>query len=101
MARSNEEHSGSHHAGSATEVLKHTATEIGQNVREMGGEMSDLAQEKYSNFRDQASEMYKKGRKKAADLEEGVEEFIKEKPIKALLIAGGIGLLVGLMWRRR
>jgi ElaB/YqjD/DUF883 family membrane-anchored ribosome-binding protein len=34
-------------------------------------------------------------------LEEGVEGYIKEKPDQCPLIAAGIGLLVGLMWRRR
>ena len=34
-------------------------------------------------------------------MEAGVEDYIKEQPIKALLIAAGVGLLVGLFWRRR
>ena len=101
MARTNQEHSGSHHAGSATEELKKTATDIGENVREMGGEIGDLAREKYSDFRDQASDLYRKGRKKASELEEGIEGYIKEQPVKALLIAAGVGLLVGLLRRRR
>jgi ElaB/YqjD/DUF883 family membrane-anchored ribosome-binding protein len=30
-----------------------------------------------------------------------VEAQIHEKPMQSLLIAGGIGLLLGLLWRRR
>jgi ElaB/YqjD/DUF883 family membrane-anchored ribosome-binding protein len=97
MARSNEEH----HAKSATDDLKETVSEIGQNVREIGSEIGDLAREKFSDVRDQATGYYKKGRKKAAELEDTVEDYIKEQPIKALLIAAGVGLLVGMFWRRR
>jgi ElaB/YqjD/DUF883 family membrane-anchored ribosome-binding protein len=96
MARNDE-----HHAKSAADELKETVSEIGQNVREIGSEIGDLAREKFTDVRDQAAGYYKKGRKKASEWEEGVEDYIKEQPIKALLIAGGIGLLVGLFWRRR
>ena len=96
MARNDE-----HHAKSAADELKETVSEISQNVREIGGEIGDLCAEKFTDVRDQAAGYYKKGRKKASEWEEGVEDYIKEQPIKALLIAGGIGLLVGLFWRRR
>ena len=91
MARSNEEQG--RQVGSMVDNLKDSAVEMGHNI-------SDAAREKYGEVRDQASQYYKMGRDKASELEDGVETFIKEKPVQALLIAAGVGLLVGLMWRR-
>lgn len=97
---SNEKHA-SHHPASATEELKEKAVEIGHNVRDMTGQLGDVAREQYENVREHAADYYEKGREKASEWEESVESYIKEKPIKSLLIAAGVGLLFGLMWRRR
>jgi len=101
MPRMNEEKHGSHHEHSATDELKEKAVEIGQNVREMGGQLGDVAREQYENLKDQATGYYKKGRKKASALEEEFESYIQEKPVQSLLIAAGVGLLIGMFWRRR
>lgn len=102
MPRMNEEkHGGSREAASATDHLKEHASEIGQDVRDLGGELGDAAREKFNEFRDQATGYYKKGRKKAAELEGGIEDYIKDQPIKAMMIAAGVGMLFGLFWRRR
>lgn len=98
MPRMNEE---KHTAHSATDDLKDKASEIGQNVREMGGQIGDVAREQYENIRDRANDYYDQGRKRAAQWEEGVEEYIQDRPIHAVLMAAGIGLLVGMFWRRR
>jgi len=97
MPRTNEHH----HEKSPTDELKETVSQIGQNVREMSEELGGMAREKYQNVRDQASEFYEQGKEKASEFESHIEDYITEKPIHALLIAAGVGLLVGLMWRRR
>jgi ElaB/YqjD/DUF883 family membrane-anchored ribosome-binding protein len=96
----NEEH-GHSHAKSATDELKDTVADIGQNVRQMSEELGGVAKEKYKNLRDQATGYYEQGREKASEFESQIEGYVTDKPIHALLIAAGIGLLVGLMWRRR
>jgi ElaB/YqjD/DUF883 family membrane-anchored ribosome-binding protein len=101
MPRTNEEKHGTRHEHSATDDLKEKAVEIGENVRQMGGQIGDVAREQYENLRDQATGYYKKGRKKASALEEEFEDYIKEKPIQTLLMAAGVGLLIGMFWRRR
>jgi ElaB/YqjD/DUF883 family membrane-anchored ribosome-binding protein len=96
MPRTNEEHE-----KSATDELKETVAQIGQNVRQMSEELGGMAREKYQNVRDQASDYYEQGKEKASEFESQIEDYVTEKPIHALLIAAGVGLLVGLMWRRR
>jgi ElaB/YqjD/DUF883 family membrane-anchored ribosome-binding protein len=97
----NEDKHSSHAASSAADDLKDKAAEIGQNVREMGGQIGDAAREQYENLRGKANDYYKQGRKQAAQWEEGVEEYIQDRPIHAVLMAAGIGLLLGMFWRRR
>ena len=56
--------------------------------------MRDAAQEKLQNVREQAADYYERGRESAREWEQGVEDYIKEQPIKSLLIAAGVG------WRK-
>ena len=34
------------------------------------------------------------------EVTETLEEYVQEKPIQALLIAAGVGMLLGLLWKR-
>jgi ElaB/YqjD/DUF883 family membrane-anchored ribosome-binding protein len=41
------------------------------------------------------------GRKKVHRVERNVERFIQKRPLKSVLVAAGVGLLVGGIWMRR
>ena len=45
-------------------------------------------------------EYYEQGRESLQDLNQTLEAQIRERPLQTLLVAGGIGLLLGLLWRR-
>jgi ElaB/YqjD/DUF883 family membrane-anchored ribosome-binding protein len=51
-------------------------------------------------LRDQAADYYEQGREKAHEWQHGVEQYVQEQPIKALLIAAGVGMLLGILWKR-
>jgi ElaB/YqjD/DUF883 family membrane-anchored ribosome-binding protein len=34
------------------------------------------------------------------EYQENLEGYVREQPVKAILIAAGVGLLVGMLWRR-
>jgi ElaB/YqjD/DUF883 family membrane-anchored ribosome-binding protein len=70
-----------------------TAHQRRDQIRERSQELSTHAQEV-------ASEYYQLGRERAQEWEQTLEAQIREKPIQSLLIAGGIGLFLGLLWRR-
>lgn len=55
-----------------------------------GRELSGRAQESYGDVKD-----------KAGDYAGQVKEFAQKEPVKALAAAAGVGILVGLMLRRR
>jgi ElaB/YqjD/DUF883 family membrane-anchored ribosome-binding protein len=80
--------------------LSQTAAQVGQNIRDIGSQVRDQAGEKYEQFRDQAGEYYEQGRQRAMEMEQGLEQYVQEKPIQALLIAAGVGLLLGMLWKR-
>jgi ElaB/YqjD/DUF883 family membrane-anchored ribosome-binding protein len=42
-----------------------------------------------------------KGKAKATEMEEGFEHYVQAKPVQSVLIATGVGLLVGYLFGRR
>jgi ElaB/YqjD/DUF883 family membrane-anchored ribosome-binding protein len=86
--------------GGATEQLRDKASEVTQNLRDIGGQVKDVAGEKYNQLRDQASEYYHQGRETAQEWEQSLEGYVQEKPLQAVVIAAGIGLVLGLLWKR-
>jgi len=85
---------------SAAGSLRDTASEVGENLRNLGSQVRDQATEKYENVRQQANEYYEQGRQRAMEMEQTLEDYVQEKPIQALLIAAGAGMLLGLLWKR-
>ena len=80
--------------------LKETAAEVGQNIRDIGSQVRDQATERYEQVRDSATEYYEQGRQRAMEMEQSLEAYVQEKPIQALLMAAGAGLLLGMLWKR-
>ena len=87
-------------AGGGTQGVGESATQVGQNRRDLGGQVRDMASERYQQLRDQATEYYDQGKQRAQEWEESLENYVHEKPLQAVLIAAGVGVLLGLLWRR-
>ena len=102
MSRMNEAGGGegASNQGGTTEQLRDSAKQVGENIRDMGSQMRDAASERFNQLRDQASQYYQEGRQRAEEWERGLEEYVQEKPIQSLLIAAGVGLLLGILWKR-
>jgi ElaB/YqjD/DUF883 family membrane-anchored ribosome-binding protein len=104
MAHTSQSHGhsqGSDGHGSAAEELKNKAADVVEDVRAMGGQVGKAAREQYENLRSKASDYVDQGREKAEEWEDSVESYIKAKPVQALLMAAGVGVILGLLWRRR
>ena len=80
--------------------LRDTAAQVGQNIRDLGSQVRDAASEQYDQVRRQAQEYYEQGRERARELEQNLESYVQEKPIQSLLIAAGVGMLLGILWKR-
>lgn len=91
---------GDSNTGNKGQGMTEQAQQVGQNLRDLGGQVRDAAREKYDQLSDQAQDYYQQGRQKAQEWEEGLESYIQEKPLQSVLIAAGVGVLLGLLWKR-
>ncbi len=69
----------------------YSTTETGTSGRGTGTEA----------LRQSAREYLTKGKEKAMELEEGFEGVVQEHPIRSILIAAGVGALIGALICRR
>lgn len=83
------------------EDTRDQASDLSMQVREKAQELGAKAQELGTKATEIASEYYQQGREQVLALEQAVEAQIRDKPIQSLLIAGGVGLLIGFLCRRR
>jgi len=97
---------------SSTDDLRRKAGDVKQSVQELGsvakqaagekiGELRDTASEKMGELRDSASEYYERGRDRMYEAEQTVEDYIREQPLKSVLIAAGVGFVLGACYLRR
>lgn len=90
---------------SATNQLYEKMSDAVHSVQEMGGLAKEFAHEKFEEVRDNVGESaaryYEQGRTKAKELEQTLEGIIRERPLKAIMIAVGIGLILGGLAIRR
>ena len=111
MATQNQFSAGSTQSGSATDHLSKKAAEARESLQEVGQaareaaqekmqQVRDVAQERVGELRDRAGEYYEMGRDRAYDLEQSLEQRIRERPLNSVLMAAGIGILLGILWRR-
>ena len=100
MSRANDPSGQQGNAGASAGSLKDTASEVGENLRNLGSQVKDQATQQYENMRQQATDYYEQGRERAMQMEQTLEEYVQEKPIQALMIAAGVGVLLGLLWKR-
>ena len=88
----------------ATE-LKKAAAEKAQQFKGYAGEkasaLKDGASAKAHDVKVAAGEKYEQSKAKAQDLHQSSEEYIRQNPTKCVLGAFGVGLLIGLLARRR
>ena len=76
------------------------AGQVGQNLRDLGAQARDVAQQRYEQLRSQATDYYEQGRQRAQEWEQNLENYVHEKPLQAVLIAAGVGMLLGVLWKR-
>ncbi len=77
------------------------ANEVSKDLKEMGDIVRDAAQEKLEHVRENANECCQYGQDKVHGVASAFEQYIRERPVKSVLIAAGIGLLYGRFWMRR
>jgi ElaB/YqjD/DUF883 family membrane-anchored ribosome-binding protein len=89
----------------SVEGIRDHAAGMGESVRDFGESIKDLLIDKFTDMLKQAVSLGNKGktvvRDAAIDAKDDLEEKIQESPYRSLLIAAGVGLMLGLVIRRR
>jgi len=85
----------------ARDAVSEQATQLRDAASERAADLRTAATERAEQWRDTAGEYYEKGRERAMSLEQTLEDKVREKPLQALLMAAGLGVLVGMCWTRR
>jgi len=99
MARMESNEQGDQSKGQ-TQGVGAAAGQMGQQLRDLGGQVRDQATQRYEQLRDQATDYYEQGRQRAQEWEKSLEDYVHEKPLQAVLIAAGVGMLLGVLWKR-
>lgn len=89
------------HVKQAADEARTGAHRVAEHLKEAGVGVKEAATEQMGHMADQASEYYRKGKQRAMEWEGSLEDCVREKPLKSLLIAAGVGILLGAFWRRR
>ena len=77
------------------------ATKVKKDLEQMGETAKDIAEEQFEQVGEIASEYYEQGRDKVHGVACACEQFIRERPLRSVLMAAGIGWLLGRVWKRR
>jgi ElaB/YqjD/DUF883 family membrane-anchored ribosome-binding protein len=84
----------------SSDRLRKQAKKVTKEIHKMNGVVKDAAQEKLRQIRKNGSERYEQGRGKIHQTERGVVLLIRERPLRSVLIAAGIGVVFGGLWLR-
>jgi len=86
---------------SAREQLRSHTETVRDDIGQLGRLATGAAREKLDEARGVATEYYEHGRKKAGEYETQVVDYVRTKPLKSILIAAGVGALLGILISRR
>lgn len=76
------------------EEFKDNLTEAGQNLRKAVSNTVPAAREVLTRISDDVTE-------RTITIEEAIAEYIREKPINAVLMGAGLGLVIGYLLHRK
>ena len=82
------------------EKLRDKLTETRENIVDMGHLAKEAVQDKFHELKDRAADKYGEGKEKVQEFEETLARRVREAPMKSVLIAAGVGMALGFLWRR-
>ena len=84
--------------------MQNVGAQVKATVQDMGTQVKatvqDMGAQAKATMQAAGTQVYEQGRESLQDLNQTIEAQIRERPLQALLVAGGIGVLLGLLWRR-
>ena len=87
-----------------TQAAEQQAFEKAAELRDRASAMYEQGRDKaslyYEQGKDKASEYWREGSDRAREFEQDVETYIRQKPIQSVLIAVGVGVVLGALLKR-
>lgn len=83
-----------------SEQLGKQAKQVAEDLRDMGGTVRDAAQEKLGQVGERASEYCEQRRDQVHGAACACEQFVRQRPLTSVLLAAGIGWLLGRFGKR-
>jgi ElaB/YqjD/DUF883 family membrane-anchored ribosome-binding protein len=81
--------------------LGEQTSKVAEDVRELGHIALTSAGEAIQSVKDKGSAALETGREKATEAREGFEGYVADNPFKSVLIAAGVGALLGYALRSK
>jgi ElaB/YqjD/DUF883 family membrane-anchored ribosome-binding protein len=88
-------------ASSVAGVAQDRLEEVRENLTELGHTARDTVYASAEELRERAEMALQEGKARLQGMEQTVEGRIRAMPIQSVLMAAGVGLLIGLFMRRR
>lgn len=83
-----------------TDQLGKQANEVAEDLQKMASTARDATQAKLGQVSDKAAEYGEQVQDKVHGIACACEQFIRERPLRSILMAAGIGWLLGRFWKR-
>lgn len=83
------------------DLLRDKLSETRVNIADMGHLAKETVQDKLHELKERASDSYDDGKQKLHEFEASMARTVRESPMKSVLIAAGVGLVLGVLWRRK
>lgn len=91
--------------GAAREKIERRAKDMGEKIttdlRREASRASAVAKEKYADAVDQVRSGYSRVSRDLGNVSDDVADYVRDSPAKAVLIAAGVGFVLGLLLGRR
>jgi ElaB/YqjD/DUF883 family membrane-anchored ribosome-binding protein len=87
-------------AGEPAELREHMRM-IGDDVKELARVAKDALAQKVESAKGATADLYSRGHDKVVEYKDHFVDLARENPIRSVLIAAGVGAVVGLLLRRR
>jgi len=75
--------------------------EVAGRVQAAGGQAADYVRHQYDDMSGRARDTYTRARDAVNSCEETTSGYVRQSPLTAILVALGLGVLIGLIWHRR
>jgi len=84
-----------------SEQIGKQAKEVTDDLQKMGQTVRDAAQAKLGQAGEQAAEYCEQAQDKLHGVACACEQYVRERPLRSVLMAAGIGWLLGRFWKGR